>query len=310
MARRTRALTVLAALFALALAVWAPAAMAHHNDDHGKGGGTGSDQAVTEDNDDDGQPNAPDPEGDSDNKHPSGKDKHEEAGGSGNQGKTTSDPDDDGRGPDRSNGGVDQPGGTGGDDQLDQDGNNGCGNDDDFEDDNEGLCQGPVKRQNDRSDEVGSEVIELCPDGSAMPASGNIEECDELEDDVIEDEVEGEVIVDHPCPDNPIMDVLFPERCDEGSDDDVAGGVEENPSAPVDEGVEEEENSVLGIRVTAAPEVASAPAIAAAAVGAAPEAEGAVLPFTGTSDLVAFALVALMLIGSGTLALRGRRVNA
>ena len=101
-----------------------------------------SETAVTEETDDDGVPNAPDPLGDTDNAHPSGNDKHVEAGGSGNQGKAVSDPDDDGRGPDRTNRGVDQPGGPGGLDILDQDGNNGCGNDDDFEDDNEGNCGG------------------------------------------------------------------------------------------------------------------------------------------------------------------------
>jgi hypothetical protein len=74
--------------------------------------------------------------------HPSGNDRCEEPGGSGDQGNAQSDPDDDGRGPDRSNGGVDQDGGTGGENQQDQDANNGCGNDQDFEDDNEGLCGG------------------------------------------------------------------------------------------------------------------------------------------------------------------------
>jgi hypothetical protein len=55
-------------------------------------------------------------------------------------GMAMSDPDDNGLGPDRSNGGADQPGGTGGVDLTDQDGNNGCGNDADREDDNEGWC--------------------------------------------------------------------------------------------------------------------------------------------------------------------------
>ena len=97
---------------------------------------------VTEDNDNDGVPNAPDPLGDADNQHPSGKDKHVEAGGSGNQGNAASEPDGNGHGPERDAGGLDKPGGPGGEDILDQDGNNGCGNDDDFEDDNEGLCGG------------------------------------------------------------------------------------------------------------------------------------------------------------------------
>ena len=75
-----------------------------------------------------------------DNAHPSGRDRSVEPGGSGTQGRAGADPDDDGRGPDRSNGGADQPSGPGGVDMEDQDGNNGCGNDDDFEDDNEGWC--------------------------------------------------------------------------------------------------------------------------------------------------------------------------
>jgi hypothetical protein len=97
---------------------------------------------VTEDTDSDGVPNTPDPLGDTDNRHPSGNDKHAEAGGSGNQGKAASEPDANGHGPERDAGGLDQPGGPGGLDVLDQDGNNGCGNDDDFEDDNEGRCLG------------------------------------------------------------------------------------------------------------------------------------------------------------------------
>ena len=85
----------------------------------------------------------PTPVDDSDNLHPSGNDRHEDKG---TQGQSTSDPDDDGNGPDRNNDdpGADKPGAgtdpTGGVDEADQDGNNGCGNDDDFEDDNEGWC--------------------------------------------------------------------------------------------------------------------------------------------------------------------------
>jgi LPXTG-motif cell wall-anchored protein len=126
--------------FALAVIVAATAspAMAHHKSGHTNGKPKSA--VVTEDNDGDGQPNTPDRRGDSDNRHPSGRDKHAESGNSGNQGKSSSDPDDDGRGPDRSDGGADKPGGRGGLDVEDQDGNNGCGNDDDFEDDNEGRC--------------------------------------------------------------------------------------------------------------------------------------------------------------------------
>ncbi|MDP8991952.1 MAG: hypothetical protein M3N31_02695 [Actinomycetota bacterium] len=94
--------------------------------------------AVTEDNDDDGVPNNIVDGGD--NRHPSGRDRSVEKGGSVNQGRSGSDPD---RG---TNGGADKPGGRGGLDRIDQDGNNGCGNDDDFEDDNNGRCGG--KRRN------------------------------------------------------------------------------------------------------------------------------------------------------------------
>ncbi len=90
-----------------------------------------------------------------DNQHPSGKDRSEEPGGSGNQGKSESAPDDNvgpmrnecGASPasDPRGGCTDKPGGSGGMDLQDQDGNNGCGNDDDFDDDNNGHCGGKVK---------------------------------------------------------------------------------------------------------------------------------------------------------------------
>ena len=67
------------------------------------------------------------------NDHPSGKDRSAGPGTSDTQGKAVSDPDAD------TNGGADKPGMSGGFD-ADQDGNNGCGNDDDFEDDNNGWC--------------------------------------------------------------------------------------------------------------------------------------------------------------------------
>jgi hypothetical protein len=69
------------------------------------------------------------------NDHPSGKDRSVEPGRSGTQGKAKSDPDE------LANGGADKPGMAGGFDD-DKDGNNGCGNDDDFEDDNNGWCRG------------------------------------------------------------------------------------------------------------------------------------------------------------------------
>jgi hypothetical protein len=79
--------------------------------------------------------------------HPSGRDRHCEPGGSGSQGKARSEPDGDGRGPDRNDRGTDEPGHHGGLYPEDQDGNNGCGNDHDFEDDNEGWCLGPDRER-------------------------------------------------------------------------------------------------------------------------------------------------------------------
>jgi LPXTG-motif cell wall-anchored protein len=131
-------------IFAVVLLFVVPAA-AHHKSDHENGGGGGNsqmtaDSGATEDNDsnDNGTPN--DVVDNDDNAHPSGKDRSVEHGNSENQGKATSDPDDDTRGPERTNGGADKADGPGGADLADQDGNNGCGNDDDFEDDNEGWC--------------------------------------------------------------------------------------------------------------------------------------------------------------------------
>ena len=148
------------------------------------------DTEYTEDNDtnDGNTPN--DVEDDGDNRHPSGKDRSVENGKSAsnpNQGKSESDPDDDGRGPDRTNGGPDKPNGSGGFDLADQDGNNGCGNDDDFEDDNEGWCvRGPKN------------VKPTCPSGTHMdegtcvpnkgydcPTGSHMSDGDCVDDDVL-----------------------------------------------------------------------------------------------------------------------------
>ena len=117
---------------------------------------------------------------DGDNAHPSGKDRSVEPGGSGNQGNAAHDPDDDGNGPDRSNGGLDQPDGPGGVDLADQDGNNGCGNDDDFEDDNEGLCRGRQGQEPDDDDD----------DDTDEDVDDDDEEVDDDEDEVVDDEDE------------------------------------------------------------------------------------------------------------------------
>ena len=106
-----------------------------------------------------------------DSEHPSGKDRCVEEGGSGTQGDAESDPDDDGRGPERTNGGADEPGGPGGVNQADQDGNNGCGNDQDFEDDNEGLC-GSKPASAGGPDEVKGPELNDEDDGKIKPTIG------------------------------------------------------------------------------------------------------------------------------------------
>lgn len=332
MARRTSSITIFAAILAALLAIWAPAALAHHKDDHEQGGkaaserseGSGSDSSdhdgdadsdsntsYTEDNDDDGaddrdnsgQSTATGGEDEYPNasQHPSGKDRYEEGGRSGNQGNSESDPDDDGRGPERCEPesarttgdgtcGPDKPNGTGGSDVYDQDGNNGCGNDQDFDDDNEGWCGKPtkVKASNDH----------VCDADANMPGTQKCEE------------IKGEVIVKtptKPCDADATMPGV--QKCEKP--DDVLGGVitkpgqggkavvpeiATNPSTPA-------VDSVLGVRVSAAAQPAG---VAPAAVAAAPAAQGAVLPFTGTSDLLPLVAVALMSIAAGALSLRGR----
>ena len=198
---RTRAwlsatLTALVAVFTIGVSGMA---WAHHRSDHA--GGNPKPGVMTEDTDGDGVGNAPDPQGDSDNRHPSGKDRHEEGGSSGNQGNSSSEPDANGKGPERDEGGLDKPDGPGGLDILDQDGNNGCGNDDDFEDDNEGLCLG---RQKDKPEtETGAEgeteadVEGEAPAEIAVIEGASTEETTEVapvESATIDAEVLGEVI--------------------------------------------------------------------------------------------------------------------
>ncbi len=101
-----------------------------------------------------------------DNSHPSGKDRSIEKGLSFTQGKSKSDPDNNSKGPERNYGKSDKPGSTGGVDKADQDGNNGCGNDDDFEDDNEGWCGHKPKKvvnkpvENDCKPNVNKPIVE------------------------------------------------------------------------------------------------------------------------------------------------------
>ena len=149
MARRLAPICLVLTAVLMIAGLFAPAS-AHHKSGHSggsKGAGGASGGGYTEDHDhnDGGTPN--NLSDSSDNAHPSGKDRSVEHGRSGNQGHSSSDPDDDGRGPDRSNGGPDKPNGSGGVDLADQDLNNGCGNDDDFEDDNEGWCGKPPETE-------------------------------------------------------------------------------------------------------------------------------------------------------------------
>ena len=136
-----------------------------------------TDATVTEDNDtnDGNTPNNVSDDGD--NKHPSGKDRSVENGGSGTQGKSTSDPDGD------TNGGADKPDGSGGFDPADQDGNNGCGNDDDFEDDNNGRCLG---RDGAPGQEVEDE--EVVKDEDDVKVDEDEEDEDEDDNEVLDEE--------------------------------------------------------------------------------------------------------------------------
>ena len=71
------------------------------------------------------------------------------------QGRSLSDPDG------MSNGGADKPGCTGGVDRTDQDGNNGCGNDADREDDNNGNCgHGKAKPATVEGEKVEAEKVD------------------------------------------------------------------------------------------------------------------------------------------------------
>ena len=208
---------------------------------------------------------------DGDNKHPSGKDRSVESGGSGTQGRSSSDPDDDGRGPDRSNGGADNADGSGGVDKADQDGNNGCGNDDDFEDDNEGWC-GRHPKKDSTTKVKGSHkcdmVMKAHGKSAAHRKNPNRKSCDDDSDEVsLDDEAEVESEV-------------------------LGATAEMGPDDP----------SVLGLQVEKA-RGADAVSPATAARG---EVAGGALPFTGASILI-FVMVALGLLTVGALMIKGRR---
>ena len=317
---------VLCTLLLIAMAL--PAAAAKPA---GKGGKSKAAKAttsqVTEDNDtnDGGTPNNRVDDGD--NRHPSGKDKSVERGGSGNQGNSTSDPDDDGRGPDRSNGGADKPDGPGGVDLADQDGNNGCGNDDDFEDDNEGWCGGkpkpakgaPAAEEPDTDDSCTPSAGAECTPAEG-PCTVGSENCTP---DVNETcEVAGDM--DHEClgldegacdgttagctPELPASDTPSPSLVDKeiAADEVLSSDGEAGP-----EGQVEDETDVAGVTVER-PEADLGTARvlgegAAAGEFAAVGSSDSVLAATG-APLVVLMLLALGGLGLGTgLVRRGRR---
>ena len=317
--------SLIAALTAIFL--MAAPALAHHKDAHAGGNDRSDDSQTsaewTEDNDtnDGGTPNNVSDDGD--NAHPSGKDRSVENGKSGNQGKATSDPDDDGRGPDRSNGGADKPNGPGGVDKADQDGNNGCGNDDDFEDDNEGWCTGKPKSD---SPSTGGNTT-TCPSGSHM-VNGT---CVTKGNDKVKDKVEGsnqgsneKITICHATGSmtNPFVVITVSVNGLNGHGDhegDVipapadgctlpanvpAPGGTDAPEVDVDGATPDDE--VLGEVIVrednatpGSPEVAAANERPARVLGGA-------LPFTGAS-LLTFLGAALGLIGAGLVTLRTRR---
>lgn len=136
-------------------------------------------------------------EANDDNHHPSGKDRTNEPADAEDgefQGKSKSEPDDDGHGPERDyddgpganeDGVEDKPGMEGGMHTSDQDGNNGCGNDDDFEDDNEGWCgkrPTPADDVDDEGTEVEGEDIEDDSDEECVEGSMDDEDCDDSDD--------------------------------------------------------------------------------------------------------------------------------
>jgi hypothetical protein len=81
-------------------------------------------------------------------------------------------------------------------DQDDQDGNNGCGNDDDFEDDNEGWCGGKPKPQPTTSPTtaaVAGARTEVCDKDVRMAGIQPCEKEEDVEAEVQEAEVLGQV---------------------------------------------------------------------------------------------------------------------
>ena len=306
MNKRASFVAILVLALAALLAFSMPA-LAHHKDDHEQGGRETAEEGSTsssseQEADSEGSTRTNEHSDDAtddndDNAHPSGKDRETHNGSTDDVqgGDRTSNPDNDGRGPERSScdgtsgdtvgGCADKPGGTGGVDQDDQDWNNGCGNDDDFEDDNEGWCgRRPAKPAKVSPVEESKKV---CPAGSDLAGQEmkNLKDCDT--DDVLGS-------TETLCPATTDRAGLPMDELKDCDRDDVLGGTIKNPTLQVRTATPSE---VLGTRFTAgAPAQVAAEAIAAAA-------PSGVLPFTG-AGLVPFLLIGLAMIGSGFLVAR------
>ena len=273
-------LVIVAAVFALLLALAVPA-LAHHKEDHAQGTAASQDASSEDDGSDKGKggDNAKDNDGDADNDSGTA---YTEDNDTNDGGTPNNVPDDDGRGPDRSNGGPDKPNGSGGVDKADQDGNNGCGNDDDFEDDNEGWC-GRKPKPAKPARPAGSAPEGPCDADATM---AGIQPCEKQDD--------------KPCDADATMSGTQPCKDDEvDADAAVLPDLIYRPAAG-DE-TPEEVTDVLGERLTQ-----GLPAPEAAAQRNA-SFLGRQLPFTG-SALMGYAALALglLLAGAGLLTARRR----
>ena len=313
----------LAALLALLFTFAAPALAGNNSD---KGGPEKTETPyVSGSSDDD---SAADADGDTDNRHPSGRDRHEDKG---TQGMSTSDPDDNDRGPERTNGGPDKSfegtDGSGGVDDADQDGNNGCGNDDDFEDDNEGWCgQKPKKAPTTPPVVGGGNQTPECPESGEMgngskkceppkcvdDMATDADECDE--DDT--PEVGGTVITCPKAGETLPAGSTMPTGCTTTTPTGtvttetaapgavLAGGLQNAPAAAA----KGEEASVLGVTLER-----SAPAAVAAGGATAPAGTtvlGAALARTGLSFTVLALAIALGLLVVGVALKRAGRTES
>ncbi|HYP24319.1 MAG TPA: hypothetical protein VEV43_12160, partial [Actinomycetota bacterium] len=178
-------------------------------------------------------------------------------------------------------------------DKADQDGNNGCGNDDDFEDDNEGWCGRKPKPAKPEVKPAGP-----CDADAAMPGT---QPC--KDDDVKPCDKDATMPGTQPCKDDGSKpcdaDATMPgtQPCAD-DEDEVVPDVE--PNVVTHPGQPEVPTVVLGERISrdddaAAPVAARQPT----------QPGGSTLPFTGASLLV-FVGAGLALMGAGIIAARKR----